>query len=82
MGLTISRAKVIWTADSSALLEWRNKLIQHYWADREDESRQLGASGIFVDLQSWLVGNSEGWERGCGDRTSHYVYMPCYDAVL
>lgn len=34
------------TADSSALLEWRNKLIQHYLADREDESRQLGASGI------------------------------------
>lgn len=40
-----SGARGVWTADSSALLEWRNKLIQHYVADREDESRQLSASG-------------------------------------
>ena len=54
------------TADSSALLEWRNKLIQHYMADREDESRQAAASRILADLQS----RPERWERGCGDNTS------------
>lgn len=56
-----SAAKTVRTADSSALLEWRNKLIQHYWADSRDESGQLGATGILADLQSWLVGKTEGW---------------------
>ena len=77
-----SGAKGVWTADSSALLEWRNKLIQHYVADREDESGQLGASGILIDLQSWPVVKTEGWERGCGDNTSRPVYVPYYGAVL
>lgn len=49
-----SEAEAVQTADSSALLEWRNKLMQHYLADREDESRQVGTSGILIDLQSWL----------------------------
>lgn len=74
--------KAVWTADSSALLEWRHKLIQHCLADREDESRQLGASGILIDLQSWLVVKTERWERSCRDNTSRPVYIPYYDAVL
>lgn len=40
--------KSIWTANSSALLEWRNKLIQHYMADREDESSHGGTSRILI----------------------------------
>lgn len=77
-----SGAKGIWTADSSALLEWRNKLIQHYVADKEDESRQLGTSWILIDLQSLPVVKTEGWDRGCGDNTSRPVYVLYYGAVL
>ncbi|CAJ1079261.1 Hypothetical predicted protein [Xyrichtys novacula] len=38
--------------------------------------------GILIDLQSWLVVKTEGWERGCGDNTSRPVCVLCYDAVL
>lgn len=51
-------------------------------ADKEDESGQLGASGILIDLQSWPVVKTEGWERGCGDNTSRPVCVPYYGAVL
>lgn len=74
--------KGIWTANSSALLEWRNKLIQHYMADREDEYGQPSASGILVDLESWPVVKAEGWERGRRDNASRPVYVSYYGTVL
>lgn len=85
-----SGAQPFRTADSSALLEWRNKLIQHYWADSKDESGQTGSN------QGWwwgggdlrrpfsrsLWGKSEGWGGGGGDNTSHPIGASYYDAVL